>query len=288
MAKAKAKGSKGSAKTAKPASKAAKKPAPKAAAKAKPKGAVKAKPAAKAAKPAAAKAPKAGGKAGKGAVKAPVAKAPKAVKASAAPVAKPEEVKGASVPPGADGGIPGGFVRPKKKVKRGAPPMLPRRMARRPPPPPGADGQPVAPPRITTSPGSLHAPARAPEGAEGLKARLMSVISDLARLRALRRTLQKNFWEAGLILAHLSSPELYQAKGYGSWESFLEREIERELTIGRTVAIDLVRIVRLFQRDPAEELGFERLRGAIKALWPEVGAQTNASAGAPGAGGGVT
>lgn len=41
-----------------------------------------------------------------------------------------------------------------------------------------------------------------------------------------------------------------------------EREIERELTIGRTVAIDLVRIVKLFQREPAEELGLERLRRA--------------------------
>lgn len=271
MAKAKAKGSKGSSKAAKPASKSVKKPAPKAAAKA------------KAATRTAPKAPK-------GSAKPAKAAAPKVTKASkpkgsAAPPVVAEPILAPSTPPAdANGASTGGIIRPKKKVKRGAPPMLPRRMARR-PLPPNPDGQPPAPPRVTTSPGSLHAPARAPEGAEGLKARLMSVISDLARLRGLRRTLQKNFWEAGLILAHLSSPELYQAKGYGSWESFLEREIERELTIGRTVAIDLVRIVKLFQREPAEELGLERLRGALKALWPEVGASPSTPAGPPGTAG---
>lgn len=155
----------------------------------------------------------------------------------------------------------------KKKVKRGAPPMLPRRLARRPLPSPGT---PPLPPKAT-QPGSLHAPARSPDGAEGLKVRLMAVINLLGKLRGLKRSLNKQFWEAGLVLAELSRPELYQAKGYGSWESFVEREIERELTIGRTTAEELRRIVRLFQREAAEELGFERLRGALRALFPEPG-----------------
>ena len=158
----------------------------------------------------------------------------------------------------------------KKKVKRGAPPMLPRRLARRPLPSPGTP----PPPPKATQPGSLHAQARSPDGAEGLKVRLMAVINLLGKLRGLKRSLVKQFWEAGLILAELSRPELYQSKGYGSWESFVEREIERELTIGRTTAEELRRIVRLFQRDAAEELGFERLRGALKALYPEPGSST--------------
>lgn len=157
----------------------------------------------------------------------------------------------------------------KKKVKRGAPPMLPRRVARKPLPPlaPGA----TPPPPKPTVPGSLHTAARSPEDREGLKARLMTVINELGRLRGLKRSLQKQFWEAGLILAHLSEPALYQAKGYGSWESFVEREIERELSIGRNQAEELRRIVKLFQRDAAEDLGYERLKAALKVLFPEPG-----------------
>ena len=161
----------------------------------------------------------------------------------------------------------GGVSIKKKKVKRGAPPMLPRRLARRPLPSPGT---PPLPPKAT-QPGSLHAPARSPDGAEGLKMRLMAVINLLGKLRGLKRSINKQFWEAGLLLAELSRPELYQAKGYGSWESFVEREIERELAIGRTTAEDMRRIVRLFQRETAEEFGFDRLRVALRALFPEPG-----------------
>lgn len=239
MAKAKA----SSAKRGKPTVKA--RPAP--AKKAKP--AKSAKPAPKAAKPAAKVVKKAAAK--------PAVKPAKAAKPAAAPAAEPVEAEASS----------GGVSIKKKKVKRGAPPMLPRRLARRPLQSPGT---PLPPPKAT-QPGSLHAPARAPDGADALKVRLMSVINLLGKLRGLKRSLNKQFWEAGLILADLSRPELYQAKGYGSWESFVEREIERELTIGRTTAEELRRIVRLFQREAAEELGFERLRGALRALFPEPG-----------------
>lgn len=251
MAKAKA----SSAKRGKPTVKA--KPAPakkakpaKSAAKAKPAKAKPAKPAAKSVKPAAKAKPPAKAK------PAPAAKPARAA-APVAPVAAAPAVEESS----------SGVSIKKKKVKRGAPPMLPRRLARRPLPSPGT---PPLPPKAT-QPGSLHAPARSPDGAEGLKVRLMAVINLLGKLRGLKRSLNKQFWEAGLVLADLSRPELYQAKGYGSWESFVEREIERELTIGRTTAEELRRIVRLFQREAAEELGFERLRGALRALFPEPG-----------------
>lgn len=125
--------------------------------------------------------------------------------------------------------------------------------------------------------GSVQAPARAPEGAELLKQRLSTVMSLLAQLRELKRTLNRQFYEAGLVLQKLSDPELYKAKGYGSFESFVEREIERELSIGRSLVHDLVQIVRVFQRGPAEELGLERLRAALKVLWPEPGVPTAAA-----------
>jgi hypothetical protein len=242
--------------------------------KARPAPAKKAKPA-KSAKPARAARPSkpvAKAKPAKAKAKArPTVKAAKPVaKAKPAAVAKPARavapVAPVAVEPVVEESSSGISIK-KKKVKRGAPPMLPRRLARRPLPSPGT---PPLPPKAT-QPGSLHAPARSPDGAEGLKVRLMAVINLLGKLRGLKRSLNKQFWEAGLVLAELSRPELYQAKGYGSWESFVEREIERELTIGRTTAEELRRIVRLFQREAAEELGFERLRGALRALFPEPG-----------------
>ncbi|MFO0628002.1 MAG: hypothetical protein U0325_20670 [Polyangiales bacterium] len=226
---AKAKGSKGSKASSKPA---AKKPAAK-------------KPAAPAKKPAAP-------------AKKPAAPAKKpAVEAPPAPSAAPAEAPAAT----------DGLIK-KKKVKRGAPPMLPRRLAKR--PPPHAPGAPLPPPKMT-APGSLHAPARQPDGAEGLKVRLVKVMNELGKLRALKRNLNRQFFEMGLILTELSSPELIEAKGYGSWESFVEREIERELNIGRMVVEDMRRVVRLFNRAAAEELGWERLQAAMKVLFPEPG-----------------
>jgi len=95
------------------------------------------------------------------------------------------------------------------------------------------------------------------------------MLSLLAQLRGFKRTINRQFYEAGLILQQLSVPGLYQSKGYSSFESFVEREVERELTIGRLLAHDLVQIVRVFQREAAEELGLERLRAALRVLWPE-------------------
>ncbi len=255
MAKAKA----SSAKRGKPTVKA--RPAP--AKKAKPAKSAKPSKPVKSAKAKGSAAPKAA-KAAKSAKPTKPTRAAKPVKAvkAAAPVSPPAVVEAA-----VEESSSSGMSIKKKKVKRGAPPMLPRRLARRPLPSPGT---PPLPPKAT-QPGSLHAPARSPDGAEGLKVRLMAVINLLGKLRGLKRSFNKQFWEAGLILAELSRPELYQAKGYGSWESFVEREIERELTIGRTTAEELRRIVRLFQREAAEELGFERLRGALRALFPEPG-----------------
>jgi hypothetical protein len=36
-------------------------------------------------------------------------------------------------------------------------------------------------------------------------------------------------------------------------------------------AVDLVRIVKIFQREAAEEFGQDKLRAALKALYPEPG-----------------
>ena len=46
-------------------------------------------------------------------------------------------------------------------------------------------------------------------------------------------------------------------------ERTLQREVERELGIGRVQAMDLVRIVKIFQRDAAEEIS-AYLKGAMR------------------------
>lgn len=262
----KAKGTKAAAKPARKVGK----PAPKAApAKAAPAKAAPAKAAPKAApaKPAPKATPKA-------APAKPAAKAPPAKPAPSkppAPAPKAEAPAAEAAPPTGEG-----LIIKKKKVKRGAPPMLPRRIPRKPLPPREA-GEAPPPPKPTT-PGSLHAPARAPEGAEKLKANLTRAINALQRLKTLKRNIQRQFWDAALILHELSAPELYQAKGYGSWESFVEREVEKELGIGRVQAIDLVKIVKIFQREAAEEIGLDRLRKALKEIYPDPAAPASAPA----------
>lgn len=252
--KVEAKGAKpAAAKTAKVPAKDVKATAPKAPPAKDAKGAkAPAKPAAPAAKPAAAPAKAAPAKAPPAK---PAGKDSKPAKpAAAAPVAAPEAPPAGPLVP-----------RKKKNVKRGAPPMLPRRGVRRPDP-----NATPAPPRAATVPGSLHAPARVPEGADQLKQRINTVMSLLSQLKGLKRSLQRQFFDAGLLLQRLSEPELYKARGYGSFEIFVEREVERELGIGRSQAHDLVTITRVFQQKAAEELGLERLRAALRALYPEV------------------
>ncbi len=254
----KAKGTKGSAKAVAASAKAAPKGTKPAAKAAPAKPSPPAKPAAKPTAPA------------KSVPAKPVAKSVPAK--PAAPASKPPAA--ASAPPEARAEAPaapagdGGLIIKKKKVKRGAPPMLPRRLPRRPLPP--LEGSAPPPPKPTIM-GSLHAPARSPAGAEKLKENLTKAIGALAKLKGLKRNLQRQFWDAAQTLRELSDPALYQAKGYGSWESFLEREVEKELGIGRVQAVDLVRIVKIFQREAAEEFGQDKLRAALKALYPEPG-----------------
>mgnify|MGYP003379209541 FL=1 len=47
--------------------------------------------------------------------------------------------------------------------------------------------------------------------------------------------------------------------------------MEKELGIGRVQAVDLVRIVKIFQKEAAEEFGQDKLRAALKALYPDPG-----------------
>lgn len=240
-------------KSAAPAAKPSKEPEKKPAAK--PSKEAEKKPAAKAA-PAPSKPAKEAAKPAKGEAAKPPAKAGK-------PEAEPKA--GAPAAPTTSAEV-AGVVRKKKNVKRGAPPMLPRRNLKRDIPPPGS---PPPPPRAPMMPGSLHAPARAPEDADQKKKNLSQIHNLLNQLKAMKRSIGRQFFEVGLILTKLSDPNLYKTRNYASFDAFVEREIERDINIGRSEVSALIRIVKLFQQKPAEEIGLERLKAALKVIYPD-------------------
>lgn len=111
-------------------------------------------------------------------------------------------------------------------------------------------------------PGSARATIRTPVDAEDIKERVRDLHAALSQIKGLRKNLGKNFFEIGLILKNIEARKFYEAKRFPSFESFVEREID----LGKTTALRLVRIVRLFQREGALEVGMDRLFAAVAAI----------------------
>ncbi len=109
------------------------------------------------------------------------------------------------------------------------------------------------PPRLTI---------RSPVGADELKAKIGALATQTAQIRALKRGLSRSFYEIGTILVDIRDRRLYEAKGYGSFEAFVEREIE----LGKTLSLKLVRIVGTFLREAAQAIGLDRASAAIAAI----------------------
>jgi hypothetical protein len=120
-------------------------------------------------------------------------------------------------------------------------------------------------------PGSARATIRTPVDAEDIKERIRELHAALAQIKTLRKNLPKNFFDVGLVLKDIETRRLYEAKRFPSFESFVEREID----LGKTTALRLVRVVGLFQKDGAVEIGMDRSFTAIAAIdsgaEPEVG-----------------
>jgi len=109
------------------------------------------------------------------------------------------------------------------------------------------------PPRLTI---------RSPVGADELKAKIGALATQTAQIRALKRSLSRSFYEIGTILTDIRDRRLYEAKGYGSFEAFLEREIE----LGKQLSLKLVRIVGTFLREAAIAIGLDRATAGIAAI----------------------
>ncbi len=111
-------------------------------------------------------------------------------------------------------------------------------------------------------PGSARATIRTPENAEDIKQKVRDLHAALSQIKGYRKSLLKTFFDIGLVLKEIQTKRLYEAKRFPSFEAFVEREID----LGKTTSLRLVRVVGLFQREGAIEVGMDRLFAAIAAI----------------------
>jgi len=111
-------------------------------------------------------------------------------------------------------------------------------------------------------PGSARATIRVPRGAEELKAKIGELHNSLLQIRSYRKNLNKGFFDIGGVLKDIQQRKLYEAKGYGSFEAFLEREID----LGKTTALKLIKVSQVFAKPAALEYGMDRLFQSLQVL----------------------
>lgn len=112
-------------------------------------------------------------------------------------------------------------------------------------------------------PGSARLTIRVPEAAEDIKAKVLHLHNTLAKIKGFKKNLSKGFFDIGLALREIREKKSFEAKGFGTFETFLEREMAE---IGKTTCVRLVKLVALFQREAALEIGMDRLFLAITAI----------------------
>ncbi|MFZ5890339.1 MAG: hypothetical protein ACOY0T_04655 [Myxococcota bacterium] len=164
----------------------------------------------------------------------------------------PPPARASTRPPAPAPAAPAG---PRKRA-RGAAPWAARHAAKH---AAEAAARNLEPPR----PGSARATLRTPDQAESIKARVMELHDALTRLRALKKQLPDRFFEAGTLLKHIREAKLFDAKGYASFESFVEREVDLG---SRILALRLARIPEVFVEDAARSAGLDALLAALEAL----------------------
>lgn len=112
-------------------------------------------------------------------------------------------------------------------------------------------------------PGSARATLRTPAQADRIKARIGELHTALGRVRALRKNLSDGFYELGHVLKHIADERLFDAKGYATFEAFVEREID---VGGKAVALKLSRVPDVFLEPAARQHGLDAVLAALDAL----------------------
>lgn len=210
---------------------------------------------------------------------APAKKATSATKKAAAPAKAPKVVAAKSSVAGkaAKAAAPAGKSAPKGK-KAASKPAGPAKAK--------VDEKPTAAPGPTAGLAKPSAPrltVRTPARADELKQKIGALATATANIRNLRRSLQRSFFDIGLILKDIEERNLYEVKGYGSFEAFVEREID----LGKQLGLRLARAVQVFQRDAALQAGLDRVSAAIAVLDGEVDPSATPPTAAPSSSGGA-
>lgn len=102
---------------------------------------------------------------------------------------------------------------------------------------------------------------RSPADADERKAKIGALATAINQIKLHKRTLSKSFMEIGAILVDIRERKLFEVKGL-SFEAFVEREIE----LGKTMSLRLVRAVELFHKPAALAGGLERVIAAVRAF----------------------
>ncbi|HYO96759.1 MAG TPA: hypothetical protein VER33_19740 [Polyangiaceae bacterium] len=184
---------------------------------------------------------------------APPARRTPEVAAAATPARRsaPPEGRASARPP-----APAAAAAPAKRKFRGAAPWAARHAAKH---AAEAAARNQEPPR----PGSARSTLRTPEEAEGLKARVIELHELLTRLRAFKKQLPDRFYEIGGLLRHIRDGRLFEAKGYASFEAFVERELDLG---GKTMSLRLTRIPEVFIEEAARSHGLDALLAGLEAM----------------------
>ncbi|HEX5657632.1 MAG TPA: hypothetical protein VFX59_10580 [Polyangiales bacterium] len=178
------------------------------------------------------------------------------------PSAPPTELaakKRASLPPQA----PDNDNAPRGKTLAAVPSKPPAAMPSK-PPVSGMPGKPMVPsiPRGRLPTGSLHTEARTPAQAESIKQRLTTLMNTQQKLVEMKRSHQKHFAEIGELLHRVREQRLFEVKGYSTFESFIEREVN----LSQSFCLHAVRIFETFLPAAVQQYGFARLAAAVDAL----------------------
>ncbi|GMV13015.1 MAG: hypothetical protein HS104_08190 [Polyangiaceae bacterium] len=167
--------------------------------------------------------------------------------------AKPE--KSASKKGAAKGAAAAADNDPKRSGLRGAAPWAARHAAKH---AAEARARNASPP----PPGSARATLRVPEKAELIKAKVAELHNAMVRIRALRKHPNEKFYELGQVLGMIRDGRLYEAKGFNSFEAFVEREVD----LSKATTLRLERVPRLFYEAQAREVGLEAVLAAVEAI----------------------
>ena len=111
-------------------------------------------------------------------------------------------------------------------------------------------------------PGSARGTLRTPDDADGIKQRISLLHNVLVRIRTLRKNLDDNFFQIGAELKHIHQQKLYEGKGFSSFESFAERELD----FGKSMASKLSRVPDVFLEAAAKRFGLRPILMALDAL----------------------